>query len=225
MTSQSTEPKALNQRLAKRLLAYATVASAGAAAFASHAQAEVVYTPTHNNINQDYTIDLNHDGIGDFHIHSYYLSGIGDFDVHPMIPINKVAAVENGCLRAPAAAPLRKGVVIGPGLTFDGNATCMAVMDSWYSFGPWIAKKDRYLGFEFYIQGQKHYGWARLSMQGFFCFECIGRIFGYAYETIPNKPIIAGDEGHTTKAAVEPVTLGALALGAPALNLWRRKDD
>jgi hypothetical protein len=225
MNPEFAGPKTLGHQLSKRLLAYATVAGAGAAAFASHAQAEVVYTPTHKNINQDYTIDLNHDGIGDFHIHSYYLSGIGDFEVHPLIPINKVAAVENGCLRAPGAAPLRQGVVIGPGLTFDANATCMAVMDSWYSFGPWIGKKDRYLGFEFYIQGQKHYGWARLSMQDFFCYECIGRILGYAYETIPGKPIIAGDEGSTTESSVKPATLGALALGTPGLNLWRKEES
>jgi hypothetical protein len=59
-------------------------------------------------------------------------------------------------------------------------------------------------------------------MQDFFCYLCIGRILGYAYETVPGKPIVAGDEGNTTDASVEP-TLGALALGAPALDLWRRE--
>jgi hypothetical protein len=232
MTSPHIEPKPLNQRLTKRLLAYATMAGAGIAAIASNADAEVVYTPTHNNIDQDYYLDLNNDGIGDFHIHSYYLSGIGNFEVHPMIPINKVAAVEKGC-PGPGAAPLPQGALIGPGLTLDGNATCMAFMLSWYSVGPWLGKKDRYLGFEFYIDGQKHYGWARLSMQDFFCYLCIGRIFGYAYETIPGKPIVAGDQGNdegndeitTTESSVKPATLGALALGAPALDLWRRDGD
>jgi hypothetical protein len=139
-----------------------------------------------------------------------------------MIPINKIAAVDKGCPRGPGPAPLPKGAVIGPGLTLDGNATCMGFMLSWYSTGPWLGLKDRYLGFEFYIDGQKHYGWARLSMQDFFCYLCIGRILGYAYETVPGKPIVAGDEGNTTDASVEP-TLGALALGAPALDLWRRE--
>ncbi|MGA2022459.1 MAG: hypothetical protein ABSH02_17840 [Candidatus Sulfotelmatobacter sp.] len=219
MTEQS---QALSPHLAKRLLAYAAMAGAGIAASTSPATAEVVYTPTHNNIDQDYYLDLNNDGIGDFHIHSYYLSGIGNFEVHPMIPINKIAAVDKGCPRGPGAAPLPKGAVIGPGLTLDGNATCMGFMLSWYSTGPWLGLKDRYLGFEFYIDGQKHYGWARLSMQDFFCYLCIGRILGYAYETVPGKPIVAGDEGNTTDASVEP-TLGALALGAPALDLWRRE--
>jgi hypothetical protein len=227
MTHPSTAPKALNQQVAKRLLAYATVASAAIAGCASDAKAEIIYTPTHNNINQDYYLDLNHDGIGDFHIHSYYLSGIGDLQVFPMIPINKIAGVRKGCpIFAPdGAAPLAKGAAIGPGLTFDGKANCMAVLFSYSTYGPWVGLQDRYLGFEFYIKGQKHYGWARLSVQSWTCFPCIGRIFGYAYETIPGKPIVAGDEGPATKASLEPATLGALALGAPALSLWRREDE
>ena len=69
------QPQALNQHLAKRLLAYAAMAGAGIAASTSPATAEIVYTPTHKNIDMDFYLDLNHDGIGDFHIHSYYLSG------------------------------------------------------------------------------------------------------------------------------------------------------
>jgi len=57
---------------------------------------------------------------------------------------------------------------------------------------------------------------------GRFLFNNTARIAGYAYETVPGKPIIAGDEGNASEAFVEPPTLGALALGSPALNLWRK---
>ena len=36
---------------------------------------------------------------------------------------------------------------------------------------------------------------------------------GYAYETIPNKPIIAGKTNGPDVITVEPTTLGSLALG------------
>ena len=92
------------------------------------------------------------------------------------------------------------------------------------SIGPWLGAQDRYLGLEFYIDGQEHYGWARMSVDFPFAFDTTGRILGYAYETIPGKPIIAGDEGNTADASVKPNTLGALALGSIGLNLRRRED-
>jgi hypothetical protein len=215
MNSKFGSPKALSQQLSKRLLAYATVASASAAAFASQAHAEVVYTPTHKYIDQDYCVDLNHDGINDFHIHSYYLSGYAFLQVLPLIPINKIAAVHKGCLSGYGAAPLPKGDLIGPGMTFAANATCMAEKAlSSQSIGPWLGAQERYLGFEFFIDGQKHYGWARMSVDFPFAFDTTGRILGYAYETIPGKPIIAGDEGNSASVTKNSGTLGSLALGS-----------
>ena len=88
--------------------------------------------------------------------------------------------------------------------------------------GPWFHKIDRYLGFAFNIDGKEHFGWARLSV-GRFIFNGTAAISGYAYETIPGRPIIAGDEGSQTRASAQPATLGALAAGAPALNSWRQE--
>lgn len=221
-----TTKKQLDPLLAKRLLAYAAVASAAATLHPSTANAEVVYTPTHKNIDQDFYLDLNNDGIGDFHIHSYYLSGYGDLEVHPLFTGNKIVALAQPCGFADlGAAPLALGAGIGAGRQFHPNATCMANMDYFSSNGPWVGQKDHYLGFAFLINGQTHYGWARLSMDGFFCYPCIARIFGYAYETIPDKPIAAGDEGNGNSAQLEAAPLGALALGAPALNLWRKEEN
>jgi hypothetical protein len=210
----SDNPRPLSHTVTKRLLAYATVAGAGLAASASLADAEVVYTPAHQYVDQDFFIDLNHDGINDFHIHSYYLSGYAYLQVLPVIHFNKIVAVNLGCLSGYGAAPLREGAVIGSGQAFAANGTCMAekALTS-ASMGPWIGVQDRYLGFEFYIKGQKHFGWARMAVEQF-GFDHTGRVLGYAYETIPDKPIIAGDEGNAASVTKSSGTLGFLALGA-----------
>ena len=97
--------------------------------------------------------------------------------------------------------------------------------------------KNRYLGLKFQVSGKTHFGWARLNVAfkrhlGFFAV-----LTGYAYETIPNKPIIAGKtkgpgyiSAQEPDAALimptsEPATLGALAMGAPGLSIWRRKES
>ena len=61
---------------------------------------------------------------------------------------------------------------------------------------------------------------------------------GYAYETIPNRPIITGKtkgpdessgdglpEATLSTPAPEATTLGLLAMGAPGLSIWRREES
>jgi len=107
---------------------------------------------------------------------------------------------------------------------------------SW--FGPWAnggkGVKNRYLGLKFKIKGQFHFGWARLTVTTT-SDNFIAILTGYAYETIPGKAIVAGktkgpdddiaEESSATPMPVpEPATLGALAMGAPGLSIWRRED-
>jgi hypothetical protein len=100
-------------------------------------------------------------------------------------------------------------------------------------YGKWLNVHGRYLGIRFQIKGKSHYGWARLNLA-----ESRSRftvvLTGYAYETIPNKAIIAGktkgsedvEESNAipTVPTPEPATLGMLALGAPGLSVWRREE-
>jgi hypothetical protein len=217
------QPQSLSHHLAKGLLAYGTVAGA-VTACSSFAHAEVVYTPVHSRVEQDFPIDLNHDGINDFHVTSYDYSGSGELDVYPLVEGNRIIYTPEVCHdEAGGAAALHEGGVIGGDRDFSAEANCMA-----YGFrssinisnGAWAHAKNLYLGFAFVIDRKQHFGWARLSF-GQFSFQELGIITGYAYETIPGKPIIAGDEGTNTKASTQPATLGALAAGAPALNSWR----
>jgi hypothetical protein len=92
------ESKILNPRVGRRLLAYATMAGAGAVGCAPHANAEVVYTPVHSFINQHFNIDLNHDGINDFFLSSYDFSGVGAVKAHALGKHNRVAATHLSCL-------------------------------------------------------------------------------------------------------------------------------
>jgi len=104
------------------------------------------------------------------------------------------------------------------------------------TFGPWDNVANRYLGLKFKIHGKTHHGWARLSIQwvnGSFT----ATLTGYAYETIPNKPIIAGDKKAESSSVEQPnpaaltiptpkpASLGLLAMGSPALSIWRRKES
>ena len=73
--------------------------------------------------------------------------------------------------------------------------------------------KNRYLGFKFQIKGKIHYGWARLNVTGSGLGTIVATMTGYAYETIPNKAIVAGRTKGTEDNVDEFGTLGDLALG------------
>jgi hypothetical protein len=77
---------------------------------------------------------------------------------------------------------------------------------------PWNNVKQAYLGLKFVIKGKTHFGWARLKVSVDPLKLSITAILtGYAYETTPGKPIIAG----ATKGPDEQAgSLGALAAGA-----------
>jgi hypothetical protein len=226
MPLRSAEALLLTQPLTQRLLAYATLAGA-AAACATPAQAEVVYTPIDRPIHSNYFLDLNNDGIDDFRITSYFYSGLGEVQIFATHGNRMVAAATHTCgirTDSPAPAPLRAGALIGPGKPFEADATCMAFYNYSGGNGPWLDVRDRFAGFAFFIDGKEHFGWARLSVNSFL-FNGTARIEGYAYETIPNKPIIAGDQGNTAESSAQSATLGTLAAGVPALNSWRIEEE
>ena len=113
MECKPKKNEALCPQAYKRLLAYAVVAGASVTGSASAAHAEIVFTPVHANIDFDYYLDLNHDGINDFHIHSSSLSGEGGVQVFPLITGNRIVATPQGC-RPTGAAALQKGAIVGP---------------------------------------------------------------------------------------------------------------
>ncbi len=99
------------------------------------------------------------------------------------------------------------------------------------SSGSWIGVTNRYLGLKFMIGSEVHYGWARMTVGKHFSHVVVT---GYAYETIPNRPIKAGQTSETPLAEAKneatfarPAkgpSLGMLARGAEVMEVWRRKE-
>ncbi len=216
----SRQPSHLNDRLDRRLLTY--MAAAGAAgvsvlAMTQPADAKVVYTPADRTlrwIGSDF-LDLNNDGIPDFGFHH---SGLGQSFSYFVVAFKVNRIMSNG-------QPLAAGVSVGPGGTF-GRADrmieyCICSGED-IDTGPWVGVQNEYMGYEFAIKGSVHFGWARLSVTE----HGVATLTGYAYETVPLKPIVTGDTGGNNDdedsvdqekpAAASPQAsgLGRLALGS-----------
>jgi len=241
-------------KLDKTLVAYtnaATAASVGILALTCPAEAKIVFTHVDKQLplNKTFFLDLNHDGISDFGFNNTRATtslggGWGVLTIFPTKSANKIWGdkTNNGFIRY--ASALSAGTKVGPKGKFTPGNKLMAHsssdagrprQSSRSCEGPWGNVTDRYLGLKFIIKGKTHYGWARLNVS---CsnLTVTATLTGYAYETLPNKPIIAGktkgpDDGSADQpdaaAFVAPsperTTLGLLALGAPGLSIWRRK--
>jgi hypothetical protein len=236
--------RSLNQRLEKKLIAYALAASAAGVSVLAclpRAEAEVVYTNTwvplspHSLVN----IDLNQDGIVDFVISnvpqvpktcSVYCAS-SNMMVLPGASGNAVWGAKS------YASALSSRVSVGSNGQFQAGHSLMgnefrgtnnfSFTTGYRSRGPWGQTTNRYLGVKFLIQGEVHYGWVRVdtaaTWEGWF-----GAISGFAYESVANTPILTGQKSGTAKRKNHPKpgsapvnapvptqgSLGALAIGA-----------
>jgi hypothetical protein len=248
--SEPCKTAELSGSIHRELNMYALAASAAGVSVLALAQAEakIIYTPANRICSCK--LDINHDGIIDFEIPgNFEMSGrpgrtpwviSSHLSISPLNRKNQIWGY-NG-----AASALSSGVRLGTSPKFKNNHNFMA---EWFQQGtshttnsgvdgPWANVQNRYLGLKFIsVKGQMHYGWARLNVS-----VKVGNITstltGYAYETIPNKPIITGktkepndteqdDPGPgatLTNPIPHPASLGSLAMGAPGLSIWRRKE-
>jgi hypothetical protein len=231
------------QQLDKRLLAYA-LAGAGAVTLAPAANAEIVFTPTDITLSQGLLqIDLNGDGITDFTLHdhltSYYVFG-GRLKIGGTPPGAEVLGFYyQGGFPEALAAPL--GWPIGPQspsfIPAHLQLVQMAITDCstrkghcFFQAGPWANASNKFLGLRFQINGEFHYGWARLSVSTQYR-PIRAKLTGYAYETIPDTKILAGDKGagaansDAEGASFENGTHRALSLGMLSLGSTRIKPQ
>jgi hypothetical protein len=204
------------------------------------AEARIVYTPVYHVVGKNgrYNIDLNHDKVVDLTLVNTHQCNT-DFCVDALSAIpaagNGIEGVR-GFLSIPYASALTRGAVVGAKQAFQGKF--MASSESGQgTLGRWLNVNNRYLGLKFQIKGKTHFGWARLSVHVSGSAFVKATLTGYAYETIPNKAIAAGrmnsdadeaiDVEQSAPAALlpisQPATLGLLALGSPALSVWKRE--
>lgn len=236
---QSRKTFRLSDSLNRQLNAYALVASAAGVsvlALAGASEGEVVYTETYRvtHTGAPLYIDLNHDGINDFLVRTNFYRGTSGTDVGisacgyrnaDNVVAGRRFSSGSGYFFS-AAYALPAGARIGPKGNFSVDLPFMAqehfnhVGYQYSDLGPWAGAgkgvTDRYLGFKFVILGEVHYGWARLSVTAGHerqFDDVVGTLTGYAYETIPDKPIIAGQITGPDVITLEPETLGGLALG------------
>ena len=224
-------PSKLSESIHRQLNAYTLAASAagvGVLALAQPAEARIVYTPVHEEIgpNQTVALDLTHDGKAHFILWEFSFCNT-DFCRSQLLvrPTGEGQGAEGHYERSSGwgwAYALKKGSRIESGRPFSAKYMVAAFDSSTCTIGGfWCDVKDRYLGLKFKSHGKTHYGWARLSVKAKPFISAT--LTGYAYETIPNKPIIAGKTRGPDVITVQPATLGHLAAGASAIPV-RRKE-
>jgi hypothetical protein len=216
----------------------------GAFVLSGVAEAKIVYTPAHIRITGTFSLDLNHDGITDYKIrvHQYSHSPFSTF--WSMRVSSKSYANQIVCHSSHGSSGFADALPAGIRLGAERRwERADAEMVGWGTnlhggtshSGAWFDVQHRYLGLRFIIHGQFHYGWARFNVNmGDNHFDAV--LTGYAYETIPNRPIVTGktkrpnedraeESSATPVPTPKPATLGALALGAPGLTIWRREES
>lgn len=201
-------------------------------------QAKIVYTKANFTFHfpGGYSLDLNHDGVADFKFFARK-SALSIF------ARNATNSVWGSLIYVSA---LSAGVTVGSNKVHfqPHNFLVEDCASTTFCRGRWYAASNKYLGLKFYIKGKPHYGWARLSVHVHVDHSISAKLTGYAYETIPGKPIIAGKTKGPDGDSVEqsndfgsgafltdpipetpqPATLGALAMGARGVSIWRRES-
>ena len=160
--------------------------------FSVSVNAQIVYT----DVNPDsvisagsawdtiyYNIDLNSDGISDvtFSQTHRYTAHLCSFDVDLV-----------------SIMPATNNNVTGSGTTFDSSASwgaggALAYTQEGMLCNPvqhaWVNSNGGYEGVKLKIGNQYHYGWIKISVPGFGSSLTVKE---FAYNTIPNQPILAG---------------------------------
>ncbi len=245
MPQQHARPKSLlNRNLEKNITTYmlsATTAGIGLFSLAQPSQAEIIYTPANITIVEnkgEIGLDVDNDGLPDFQFSNFFSQAvplpplgfhIAQLDVRPARKANRVEFVQSQATNcqvknANCAAELNKGAAIDrqspvqPGYSQLVMAESGGSAYSTFFVGPWFGQSQHqgFLGLRFTINGQNHFGWARLTIQG----VNSATITGYAYEDVANMPIRAGRTSGTEDnyGASEGNSLGHLAQGAGTTN-------
>ncbi len=223
----------LSTELEKRIFAYAAAAGAAGVglALSQPAEAKVIYTPTHIEIHAQghYFVDLNRDGVKDFEFASTSCTcALPDTPWDETLSVRGAQKANGVRTEGGYAAALLAGVPVRvePRRPFANKGLMNREDGSGYfntTVGAWANVTNRYLGLKFYITGELHYGWARLTKKQF----SSAILTGYAYETVPNKPIITGrtksESGETdaTPASTMPESNGSTASAGSPISATR----
>jgi len=235
----------IDSNLDRNLAAYAAAASAVAAgmlAGAQPAEASVVYTKANVafSTNQNCTLDLNNDGVADFVLrdvlynrssgHRETLSVLGKVTGNLVEGFKSEDGFFENAAARNQGAKINFATGLSSAMLAKFSSTCAG---NHYVFGRWVNVQNKYLALKFVINGEIHFGWARLSVH-VNSLAVNAFLTGYAYETVAGQAIVAGQTTDVVAdvfskpeveaaAATPPAMLGMLAWGAPGLAIWRRE--
>jgi hypothetical protein len=221
--------------LESRLSAYAKAAGAagiGLLAATPPASAKVVYTPAHIVFEGGAVpIDLNRDGINDFvlSIYNFLVSQSGNGRRMRVVGAGQNGVLCSGSSGYPPLA-LKAGYRIGSREiygTFDRRGApavnVVDLKDETYVGGPFANAGERFLGLQFKVDGETHYGWALLRVGAGLVGEHAtikATLLGYAYDTVAGQAIGAGQgaaKREESQVIPDASSLGMLALGWPGV--------
>ena len=190
--------------------------------------AQIVYTDVIPDLVIDttgnvYALDMNNDGTIDFNlsftksiVSSTRCSGTRNSYSVKISPadsiLDNVANLSYAGINYPPS--INKDTLIdSTGYIWGKSASQILVNVAWYCSGrgipfsynwrstmtgKWNAATDKYLGLRFKVGSNTYYGWLWLTVgNGSYTIK------GYAYNSIPNQPILAGDTGSVTTGISE----------------------
>lgn len=158
-------------------------------------------------------LDLNNDGTFDFKIHTKNFAGSSSIDISKSWSAfikgysnNEILDVAGGFY--PYVDTLNLDDSINAQQVWASKAllgrlwehwNCWSIACSNYTFfsdltGSWQDVTDRFAGLKLIVASDTLYGWVRMDVSSLYSVK----IKDYAYDTIPNEPILAGDSGDVT---------------------------
>ncbi len=194
--------------------------------FSTSANAQIVYTDVipdsstavsanpGQTITEYYDLDLNNDATIDFRIKAFaFKQQPSSLACNVMAaPLNGNAIKDTLSNSETVTIPLIVNAVIDSNLLVDqswqtsGWQKLRAYASSSIYPGLWVVNSDNYLGLRLLQAGQTYYGWVRLWVNvpsagpGSFASFIVR---DYAYNSIPNQPILAGEGQPITSGIIE----------------------
>lgn len=197
------------------------------------ARAEIVYSGPQLILTRDhfvsavggeanpFILDLNGDGAGEF---SFFQTGHIVSNHAFVAPLATAAFAGIDAMPLEWVKPIAAGDIIGPLNTWRGSpATGFPTL----TFNPPLQSGPLFVGLRFSTSVETRYGWVEYSSSAAFGFPAsFGEITGWAYESLPDTSIVAGDRGSLVANPVpEPMSFAVVAaLGLGLLVAKRLRD-
>ncbi len=198
----------MKKNLLKKLSIFIVLIAIGMM-FSASANAQIVYTDVNPDTSmicssypcsKSYDLDLNNDGTVDFTLrasHNHFTCAWQNFS-----DTKSVSIISQGGNLA-AASPISTNYPIGNNLSFSTNGVTLRSIVTGSagpqcpvvpgSFGSWTNPTDYYIGLRLSVGANTYFGWARLNVVVASTSTTVScTVKAYAYNTIPNQSILAG---------------------------------